>query len=134
MNLSDFSKQNLNETRKWTFYLSILGFVFIGLMIIGSLSIGAIFNQLGEDNLPFPSSMFGGIYFVVGAIYFFPIYYLFKFSTHMKNALLSGEEMSLDEAFKNLKSHYKFMGVFTIVILSIYILAGLAFALIGFSL
>lgn len=134
MNLSDFSKQNLNETRKWTFFLAILGFVFIGLMVIASFSIGAIFSELGDDSMPFPSSMLGGIYFVMGIIYFFPIYYLYKFSTHMKNALASGEDISLDEAFKNLKSHYKFVGILTIVVLSIYLLAGLAFALVGLSL
>ncbi len=35
MNISEKSKHSLNETRKWTFFLSILGFVFVGLIVIG---------------------------------------------------------------------------------------------------
>jgi len=133
MSLSQESKQHLNETRKWTFFLAIVGFVFIGLMVLLSLSMGAIFEELGDDMMPFPSFAVGFIYLVIGGLYFFPIYYLYKFSTNMKNALISDEDSSLNDAFRNLKSHYKFMGIFTIIIFSIYLLMGLGFAVVGFS-
>jgi hypothetical protein len=131
MNISDESRQNLNEIRKWAYFLAILGFVGIGFLVIASLSIGTILNQLGDNNLPFPSSMFGGIYFVIAVLYFFPIYYLYKFSTNMKEALLNDDEDSGSIAFRNLKSHYKFIGIFTIVMMSIYLLAGVGFALVA---
>lgn len=133
MSLSQESKQHLNETRKWTFFLAIVGFVFIGLMVLLSVSMGAIFQELGNDTMPFPSFFVGFIYLALGALYFFPIYYLFKFSTNMKNALINNQDESLNDAFRYLKSHYKFMGIFTIIIFSIYLLMGLGFALVGFS-
>ncbi len=133
MSLSQESKQHLNETRKWTFFLAIVGFVFIGLMVLISLFMGTIFQELGADTMPFPSFFIGFIYIAMGALYFFPIYYLFKFSTNMKNALVHDQEDSLNDAFRFLKSHYKFMGIFTIIIFTIYLLMGLGFALVGFS-
>lgn len=134
MNISEKSEQSLNETRKWTFFLSILGFVLIGLIVIGGFSIGTIMNAVSDESLPFPGYAMGFIYLIFGGLYFFPIYYLFKFSTHMKEALLHKTEESIDDAFVNLKSHYKFVGVLTIVMLSIYLLFGIGFALVGFAL
>lgn len=133
MSLSQESKQHLDETRKWTFFLAIVGFVFIGLMVLISLFMGAVFDELGNEVMPFSSFAVGLMYIAIGALYFFPIYYLYKFSTNMKNALTSDEDNSLNDAFRYLKSHYKFMGIFTIIIFSIYLLMGLGFAVVGFS-
>ena len=46
----------------------------------------------------------------------------------MKEALASKEDAVLATAFEMLKSHYKFIGVFTVIMLSVYALA----AVIGF--
>lgn len=134
MNISEKAKHSLNETRKWTFFLSILGFVFIGLIVIGGFSIGTIMSAFSDESLPFPGYAMGFVYLILGALYFFPIYYLYKFSTNMKEALLHKTEESVEDAFLNLKSHYKFVGILTIVMLSIYLLFGIGFALVGLSL
>jgi hypothetical protein len=55
-------------------------------------------------------------------IYFFPVYYLLQFSNKMKKALVDKNEDTLAKAFEMLKSHYKFIGVFTIITLSLYAL------------
>lgn len=133
MELTQETRQNLNEIRKWAYFLSILGFIGIGLMLIGSISIGTIFNHIGDNDLPFPGSLLGGVYFILAVIYFFPVYYLFKFSTHMKQALLNNEETDEVLAFRFLKSHYKYIGIFAVVMLSIYVLAILIGVLVGFA-
>jgi hypothetical protein len=46
----------------------------------------------------------------------------------MKKALLLKNDAVLTRAFEMLKSHYKFIGVFTIILLSVYALL----AIIGF--
>lgn len=113
----------LNEIRRWALFLAILGFVFVTFMIIASFSIGAIFASMGQrDDMPFPPSLLGIIYFVMAAIYFFPIFYLFKFAAHAKEGLLDKRQGQLDLAFMNLKSHYKFMGILMIVVLCFYVL------------
>jgi hypothetical protein len=65
----------------------------------------------------------------MGLLYFFPVLYLFNFSKKMKNALSNNKTVDFTLAFKNLKSHYKFIGIFTIVIISMYVLMFLFLAL-----
>ncbi len=131
MNLSNESKFHLNETRKWTFFLSILGFVMLGFMVIIAFSMGAIMNQVTGEEAPFSSLAIGIPYLFIVAIYFFPIYYLYKFSTKMKQAVLGEDEMSINEAFKNLKSHYKFMSIMIIIMLSLYLVVGIGVLMVG---
>jgi hypothetical protein len=64
-------------------------------------------------------------YILMIAIYIFPLYYLYQFSVKLKKAVISKDDEVLASAFEMLKSHYKFVGVFTIIMLSIYILAGI---------
>lgn len=44
----------------------------------------------------------------------------------MKKALLSKDDDVLASAFEMLKSHYKFIGVFTIITVSIYLLIAIS--------
>jgi len=125
--LTQASISYLKETAKWCQFLSILGFIFIGFILIaaiGMLIFGSALNSsLGaSQGFIFPTSLAALLYLGIGALYFFPIYYLYNFSSKMKKATFSGGSHELEESFKNLKSHYKFVGIFTIVILSIYLL------------
>jgi len=61
-------------------------------------------------------------YLVLALIYFFPVYYLLQFANKMKKALSTKNEETLTNAFEMLKSHYKFIGVFTIITISLYAL------------
>lgn len=133
MELQQEALNNLNETSKWTNFLAIMGFIFIGLMIVLGFFIGSIFSEMGENqpNMPFSGTVLGFIYLMMGLIYFFPVLYLYKFSTFTKKALMHQNTNDLNEAFKNLKSHYRFMGIITIVILSVYFFAFIIGIFIG---
>ncbi len=129
LEVNDDIKVLLKETASWTYFLSILGFIGIGLMVIFGIFFGAITNSgaLGANNpyetMGFSMGYFGFVYIVMALIYFFPVLYLFNFSKKMKRALSHTNKADFKSAFTNLKSHYKFMGVFAIVIISIYVLA-----------
>ncbi len=127
LSLSNNATNYLSETGKWGKFLAILGFCFIGLVVIIGLFAGTLLSFLntGNNPLPFPGFIFGIIYILMGALYFFPIYYLFIFSTNIKRALIQKNSLKLDIAFKNLKSHYKFIGILTIVMFSFYLLFGI---------
>ncbi|MEC3908586.1 DUF5362 family protein [Tamlana sp. 2201CG12-4] len=119
-------KEYLNETSKWSHFLSILGFLGIGLMAIGGVGF-SFYTGLNnfEGNTAYGlgySAGIGLVYILLALVYFFPVLYLFKFSKHMKTALKLKNNKNLKSAFLNLKSHYKFMGIFTIVIISLYLL------------
>ena len=127
LEVNDEIKGVLNETSKWTYFLSILGFVGIGFMVLFGMFFGTIMSgALGDANpyagLGYSMGYLGFVYVVITLVYFFPILYLFKFSSKMKNALKLNNNEDFKSAFSNLKSHYKFMGIFAVIIISIYIL------------
>ena len=109
----------LKETRKWAKFLSILGLIFLGLMILVALSM-ILFSGAFGSMLPFPVAIFGGVYIAFAGIYFFPIYYLLRFANKAKHALLEQNAHTLTESMQYLKSHYKFIGILTIVMLALY--------------
>lgn len=130
LTLTSSAKEFLREIAKWCKFLSILGFIALGLMLISSFFIGSFYNSTPQtDMMPFDlGTVVTFIYIVIALIYIFPIYYLYQFSVKMKEALASKEDAVLATAFEMLKSHYKFIGVFTVIMLSVYALA----AVIGF--
>lgn len=121
--------ENLNETRKWTMFISILGFVGMGLMIIGLIVamavMGTLRSQYGEGMQLQTSSLtpFTMIPFIIlVAIYFFPLYYLLMFSRNSATAVRNKDSVALNSAMKYLRMHYRFMGILLIVVLSIYLI------------
>ncbi|MCD0471129.1 hypothetical protein [Flavobacterium sp. JAS] len=128
LQLDQSAKDFLKEIAKWAYFLSILGFVAIGLMIVFAFFAGTVFTSMG-NSVPAMGSSFGAImgffYFFIAALYFFPVYYLNKFATNAKKAFRDNDSEALSASFGYLKSHYKFIGIMT---LSILVLYGLIFA------
>ncbi|MBC5838295.1 hypothetical protein [Flavobacterium muglaense] len=130
--LNEESKGFLKETAKWAYFLSILGFVGVGMMVLLAIFIGTIFSKLGAlggQAAVFQymgGSFISALYLVIAALYFFPVYYLFKFSAKLKTAFKTDDNELLNESFGFLKSHYKFMGILALVFVIIY---GLIFLL-----
>lgn len=110
--INDLSRDFLMETAKWTKLLSILGFIGIVFMVIGGVLLTTV-------------------YLVLAAIYVLPIYYLYNFSKNIKNALIFNNSNALDDAFLFLKSHYKYVGILSIVIISLYTLIVIGMILVG---
>jgi len=132
LSFTEKSKRFLSEAGKWGKFISILGFIGIGLMVIFAIFAGTMFSNLpGGEELPFPGAVFSLIYLVIAALYVFPVLYLFRFSTKIREALNSNNEATLEYAFENLKSHYKFVGILAVVMIGIYILAFLVAIIVG---
>lgn len=121
LELEHHGKLHLNETRKWTMFLSVLGLVFIGFMIVAAV-IGLFFMGAASD-LPFNTGYLSLIpMLVVLAIYFFPIYFLLQFSTLTKKAIIESNSRILTKGLSYLKMHYQFMGILAIILLGIYLI------------
>ncbi len=129
LNLNAHSRSFLKEIAGWTYFLSIIGFIFVGSLVLIAVSANSIYNNMAQfsQESPFDVGLFmTAVYVIVALIYFFPILFLFKFSKRLKSALKSKEDEELASALEILKSHYKFIGVFTIIVLSLYALAIIA--------
>jgi len=122
--LSPESVHYLDETRKWAAFIAIMLFIFTGLMVMVGLVVAAVLSSSEEMKslIPFGSSWVGFFYVILGAVYLLPAIYLFNFSTHAAKGLRQANQDHLNLAFKNLKSHYKFIGIFLIVMLGLYAL------------
>jgi hypothetical protein len=123
--------QNLDAARKWAMFLSIAGFVFIGIMVVFGFSIGFIFKAFDpEADMPgFPMFIFGFFYLVMAVIYFFPILFLFRFSFYTKKSILENDNSALVVAFNNLKSHYAFIGILMVIGIGMYLILAMVMAL-----
>lgn len=117
LQVTSVMKKTLLELSKWSKLMAIIGFVSIGFMVLGALFL------LGASSYS-PLMRFGGvaafIYIVIAVIYYFPVMYLYRFSTKLKKAIDFDNQEYLAESFVNLKSHYKFIGIFTLSIFGFY--------------
>ncbi|HEX6180829.1 MAG TPA: hypothetical protein VFZ47_06245 [Chitinophagaceae bacterium] len=124
LHLDQQSQGYLSETAKWAKFLSILGFIMIGLffilILVGGAAAFSSFDELGYYG------NFGAaeiiIFLVIMALAVIPYIYLYRFAVKMQVALRNNDQANLTSSFSNLKSCYKYVGIFTIVILSFYLI------------
>ena len=116
----------LKEAVKWANFLSILGYVMLGFIVLLAVFSGSFFAAMSsyspgmQSVRSFEGSFITIIYFLIGALYFFPIYYLNRFAFNAKKALADKNPETLATSFEYLKSHYKYMGITAIVFLCFY--------------
>jgi hypothetical protein len=129
--LSHSSQNYLNETLKWAKFLAIIMFILGGIMVLVGMATLITAGSISPAPFMGYSSIFLGFMIIAMALlYFFPAYYLYQFSDKMKLALQNQHAEQLDESFRNLKSHYKFIGTLLMIVLSFYAVI-LIFGLFG---
>jgi hypothetical protein len=114
--------KHLNTLRKWTMFLAVSGFIFLGLIVTLGLITGTFLAAFYSDKMPgLPDALVYAAFITVTLIIFFPILFLFRFSKHISKAVetVDGKEMHI--AIKYLKRYFIYIGVLLIVILSVYI-------------
>jgi hypothetical protein len=135
MRLLPEAVSSLNEIRKWTMFFTVMGFIGIGFMLMAGIFMGVIFSATGMfTDQTFPSGVgiaISLLYIVIAAVYFFPVFYLLKFSTKTKKAIEEKNDEELASSVGFLKSHYKFVGIMTIVFLALYPLLIIALVAAG---
>ena len=110
------------ETVRWTKFLAILGFIFIGLMLL--FGFFSILLAAGSSGL----SIIAGVWILLlVAVYVYPVYALVKFSNNMKMAMTVSSQMHLNEGLRYQKSMYKYIGITTIITLILNMLVILFF-------
>lgn len=138
LTLSQHAREFLGEAAKWGRFLSILTFISLGLTIFSSIFMGPLMNILVRNTYPTSeevssiviSFFYFCFYLLISLFYFFPTYYLFKFSKHTRkalNALNSGDDLELTRAFQFLKSHFKYIGISTVILFSLSVFIGIGF-------
>jgi hypothetical protein len=80
-------------------------------MIIAAIFISSIMGELPDNGNPVLAlkGIIGVIYIVLAALYFPPVYYLFKYATDMKTALQNQDSTEVGDALNYLKSHHRYL-------------------------
>jgi hypothetical protein len=136
LRIDNAGKLFLTEAARWTTFLAILGYIGIGFMVIAALFMMTVGASMSSYKSIMPMGgglLFSLIYLAFAALYFFPVNYLYKFASNMKSALRSNNQAELTKAFEYLKSHYKFIGILTIIVFGLYILAIFGAMIAGIS-
>jgi len=135
MSVDHTARTHLAEAAKWAKFLSIMGFIFCGFIVLVGIFFGSfisMFTPRYGGNSPYndiatTSTAFGTtmaiLYIAIALIYFFPCLFLFRFATKMKTALASNDQEVLNTSFLNLKASFRFIGIIMIVMLAFWVLA-----------
>ena len=106
--IDETAKEHLRESAKWGKFLAIVSFISFGLILLFAL--GALLLAQGAEQ----TGVFVG-YTIVALLYFYPMWTLYKFSSLSKQAVNTGNQQQLTEAFRHLKNMLKFLGIVTII-------------------
>ncbi|MBS1782631.1 MAG: hypothetical protein JSS78_06170 [Bacteroidetes bacterium] len=98
LKIDQTTKAELLETARWTKFIAIIGFVFLGLLILGAIFVATGISIVSEATSLGNSYGIAIIllYLVVATLYFFPIRYLYRFSILINPATWQSESF-----FKN---------------------------------
>ena len=131
LTVSSSVRTSLDTMVYWGKFLAIVGYIGVAFMVLaffGMLAMGSNFDDGYGDNVQGVAF----VYLIMAGLYFFPVNYLYIFSTRTRKALNSNNQIDLDHGLSNLGSNFKFIGVMTLVVLSIYVLIFVV-AILGFT-
>ncbi len=118
--------KSLKQTRPWARLIAVIGFISLAFMVISSLVNILAIGKITEKGI---FVMVSGLYLVIGLLYFFPSYYLYKYASSITRLLDGGGAVEMETALSYQKSFWKFTGI--LVLLSVVVaLLGIVAAII----
>ena len=127
LQITPVAQDFLRTAAGWALFMSVVGFIFLALGLLGALGIMAAGSAMGD--MPGGMGMMGlmggmtlgVIVLVFVVLLFFPTLYLFKFSSTTKQALNNSNTEAITRAFNNLKNYFMWIGIITILYIVSYI-------------
>ncbi|MEY4142296.1 MAG: hypothetical protein RL110_1668 [Bacteroidota bacterium] len=114
LTVTDELKQHIISTAKWAKFFAVLGFIMIGFYLCSLL----LLMLLGGKSM---DVIFYFVFFIF--IYFFPVSYLWKFATKTIEGIEDEDQERFEEGFSQLFSHFRYVGILTIIGLSLIVLS-----------
>ncbi len=88
---------------------------------------GVVFSTIDSSLGAGVGSLIMIIYIILGVVYFYPILLLFRFSRWTKKAIQINSSLDFSLALKNLKGHFQYVGIMTIVVFALYFIIIIGF-------
>jgi uncharacterized membrane protein YozB (DUF420 family) len=127
LKINNSIKENLITSAKWARFLAVVGFIFTGLMALGSLVLLVTSMTSGIGPLILVAFIYVGLTITM----IFPALYLIRFAGSIEKGLNSNKQGEFDYGVQNLKSLFKFAGIYTIVFIALYIIHIFVLARVG---
>jgi hypothetical protein len=113
---------HLRETAVWGKFLSIIGFVYCGLVAMGAIFAASLFAKITGSSVGNSGGILAGgsiaiFYLAIAVVIFFMSMYLFRFAKNTQAAIKANDQDELTTSFKNLKIYFRFAGIITVVTL-----------------
>ena len=126
LEISASIRQNLLSAMKWLKFLAVCGTVCMAIVFVA----GVVFLFLPVYNGA-PGVAVGLVYIVMAFVYIYPLKKTFEIVREVRSALNGNSRTSLECAALATRSVLKFMGVLTIVALSVYAVAIILAGVVG---
>lgn len=120
--------QQLAGTKPWVRLISVMVFIGAGLMVLaglGMMVVGGLASSSSSSNPFFAGGVgvgFGFFYLLFAFLYIYPGMKLWKYANRIGDLVLSGNVTDLESALNEQRSFWKFLGVITLVMISLYAL------------
>lgn len=137
LQVDNFAQAHLKETAMWAKLLGIVGFVMSALLGLFSFFAGTIFDNMSSRGYAYDknAAAMGAttitvVYLIFAAIGCMVSLFTYRFAVKMKAALVSSDQTSLIDSFKNLKLLFRVYGVIALIYI-FFIAMGLLFGGLG---
>lgn len=112
LTITENIRQYWTESRKWAMFFAVLGFVYLGFLVLSVFGMSTMGN----------GGVFAGVFMllIAGGIIFVPTWLIFQFSQNLKKGLETESIAALGLSFTSLRRLYQFAGILMIVILAFY--------------
>ncbi len=116
----------LVKAAKWGKFMAILGFIVTGLLLVSGMLMSFVLNTVQDEmiplNTPFPPFVLSVFYILIAGIYIIPVIFLNSFCNNVIKGVNFSSTEYLTKSLKNLKNLFVFIGVSTVVVLTIYLI------------
>lgn len=114
----------LRSTKPWVRFLSVLGFIGLALLVLGCIAILVIPIGGSMGSMSFLPRLGASVaYFLMGLLQFPAVLFLSRYAGRIARLASSGDPSDLEDALRAQKSFWKYVGILTLVMMILYILA-----------
>ncbi|MFP4025226.1 MAG: hypothetical protein ACLFVR_11945 [Thiohalospira sp.] len=125
VSLSETSNDYLKKTAPWIKFVSIVGFIMCGIIVVAAF---VIMLNSGNTYSGSNAGVGVGLVYLVGAVIFFFINrFLFFYANALNKVYKLNDNDAFETAFKMQKKYWKFVGIILIIYLSLIPIAMILF-------
>lgn len=123
--ITEAGKKDLLTTAKWSKFYAVLSFIGVAICVLMGILLlvsGHFMAQIQPDLSAAMLAPLALVYIILGGILVMPALYLLQFSQKAEQAIAESNTEMMEQALNRMKSYWKFMGIFTIVMLVVSLL------------